>query len=726
MTKIDSFEHKIEVKGYMMRPATPDFDFMKKMNDDIPMPLKIMYGTKLDETRGMVKMKLHGDIKQKINRVCMMCGRPIDNPISQYFGVGPICGGHNYVNPFNSEEELNDAIAKYRKKLVNTTWTGWIIKSAIESIDDNCDIQSMIDNMPTEVVDDFTSQASEQSKSEQPSPIFEIHAIVGTPIKCTDDYSVFLTFNYNKQVVDAIKNLRARFWDPSDKVWEIEYKELAELQSALPEYKFDLQNTEVLPNKITLPADYSFKTSPMKHQIEGIEYGLDHSRWLLADDQGLGKTKEIIDLALIRKQTQGFKHCLIVCGVNGLKWNWVEEIQKHTMFESGYILGQIRRKRSGKVVIGSTADKISDLDKLLKGDDTEFPYFLITNIESLRNAEIATKLKELCDAEIINMVAVDEIHRVKNLKTQQGTGLMQVQPYYRIGMTGTPLMNSPLDLFAIMKWLGYEPYEFGQFKYHFCNVDAWGNIIGYKNIDQLREQLSAFMLRRTKAEVLDLPAKIYTAEYVDMTKEQVSLYNRAIADAVNTPDDPDSENECILATLLKLRQISGGIGPYCNIKKNPKLDRLEQIVEEAVYSGTKVIVYSNWIQGIAPAIERLAKYNPVVITGETKDADRQSIVDRFQNDDSVKVILGTVGALGTGLTLTAATEVVFLDEPWTNAAKEQACDRAHRIGTKATVNIHTIMAHDTYDEDVHSIVLNKKSLADTIVNKRDLLKLKIS
>jgi SNF2 family DNA or RNA helicase len=211
-----------------------------------------------------------------------------------------------------------------------------------------------------------------------------------------------------------------------------------------------------------------------------------------------------------------------------------------------------------------------------------------------------------------------------------------------------------------------------------------------------------------------------------MTKEQVSLYNRAIADAVNTPDAPDSENECILATLLKLRQISGGIGPYCNIKKNPKLDRLEQIVEEAVYSGTKVIVYSNWIQGIAPAVERLAKYNPVVITGETKDADRQSIVDRFQNDDSVKVILGTVGALGTGLTLTAATEVVFLDEPWTNAAKEQACDRAHRIGTKATVNIHTIMAHDTYDEDVHSIVLNKKSLADTIVNKRDLLKLKIS
>jgi SNF2 family DNA or RNA helicase len=211
-----------------------------------------------------------------------------------------------------------------------------------------------------------------------------------------------------------------------------------------------------------------------------------------------------------------------------------------------------------------------------------------------------------------------------------------------------------------------------------------------------------------------------------MTNEQIDLYNQVIADAMNEPDDPDTEKECILATLLKLRQISGGIGPYRNIKKNPKLDRLEQIVEEAVYSGTKVIVYSNWIQGITPAVERLAKYNPVVITGETKDADRQSIVNKFQNDDSVKVILGTTGALGTGLTLTAATEVVFLDDPWNNATKEQACDRAHRIGTKYAVTIHTIIAHDTYDEHVRDIVAGKKDLSDTIVEKKDLLKLKIA
>lgn len=319
------------------------------------------------------------------------------------------------------------------------------------------------------------------------------------------------------------------------------------------------------------------------------------------------------------------------------------------------------------------------------------------------------------------------VHNCKNLNTKQGQGMLQVQPIYRVGMTGTPLMNNPLDLYAILKWLGYEPYEFGQFKYHFCNVDEWGNVVGYKNIDQLRAQLSSMMLRRRKDEVLDLPDKIYKNEYVELTDEQKKLYNQVITDTIEDPEIAEVvDNSCLLALKMRLRQVSGGIGPFNVIKKNPKLDRLEQIVEEAVYSGTKVIVYSNWVQGITPAVERLSKYNPVVITGETKDAERQALVNKFQTDDSVKVICGTVGALGTGVTLTAATEVVFLDEPWTNADKEQAIDRCHRIGTTQTIVVHTLMSYGTYDEDVHDIVEGKKELSIRVVEKRDLRQLLVA
>lgn len=712
-------EFRIEVKAWMLQKSSDGFDFMQKFNNDIPMPLMVMYTAgKLDETKGMVKMSLHGDIKTHVITTCMCCGKPITNKISQYFGIGPICGGHNYTSPFDTQEELDEAVRMYREKLVNTVWTGWIAKSAIKSIRDEADNELYIDDLPT--LEDPTAK-----KVSAPKAVTIIRARIDKPIRCTDDYSAFLTFDYNKAAVEAVKALRARFWNPDNKEWEIEYKELDELKSVLSSFDFDIQNEEIIPAKVQISDSFEFKTSPMQHQIEGIEYGLEHSRWLLADDQGLGKTKQIIDLAIIRKKALGFKHCLIVCGVNSLKWNWLEEISKHSD-ETGYILGQYTMKRSGKIAIGSNEDKLADLNKLGCDSEIDSHYFIITNIESLRNVGIAAKLKELCDNDIINMVAIDEIHRAKNLNTQQGQGMLELQPYYRVAMTGTPLMNSPLDLFAIMKWLGYEPYEFGQFKYHFCNVDEWGNVIGYKNIDQLRAQLGAFMLRRTKGEVLDLPEKIYQNEYIELTDEQKKLYNQVIDAAIEDPEIADQiDTDCLLAIKLRLRQVSGGIGPFNFIKKNPKLDRLEQIVEEAVYSGTKVIVYSNWVEGLKPAIERLQKYNPVIITGETKDADRQAIVNKFQNDDSVKVIIGTIGAMGTGLNLFSASNIIFLDHPWTNAAYEQAVDRAHRIGQTNCVIIHNLISKNTYDEDVWDIVQGKKELSNTIISKRDLLRYKV-
>lgn len=127
-------QKKITVKQYMTRKSTPEFDFMKTWNNDIPMPLRTMVGTVEKETRGMVYMKLHGDITEEKTLHCLRCGRPITNPVSQYFGMGPECGGHNYINPFYSKEELENAVKDYREKVLkNITWEGWVIRSAIIS-----------------------------------------------------------------------------------------------------------------------------------------------------------------------------------------------------------------------------------------------------------------------------------------------------------------------------------------------------------------------------------------------------------------------------------------------------------------------------------------------------------------------------------------------------------------------------------------------------------------
>ena len=271
-------EFKIEVKNWMMQQSSGDFDFMKHWNNDIPMPLKIMYGYKVAETKGMVKMTLHGDIKERITKVCMCCGRPITNKISQYFGVGPICGDHNYVSPFDTQEELDAAIATYREKLVNTVWTGYIAKSAILSINDDPDIYTKLAEMPT-VTDPSTSDKKESTPKQAPQ--FVINARIGKPNRLTDDYSVFLSFKYNDEAKNAIKSLPARAWDNDNKVWEIEYKDFDHLKSILPNFTFEITGEEIIPTKVEFDNAFQYKTAPMQHQVDGIRYGFEHNRSLL-------------------------------------------------------------------------------------------------------------------------------------------------------------------------------------------------------------------------------------------------------------------------------------------------------------------------------------------------------------------------------------------------------------------------------------------------------------
>lgn len=127
----DKVEHVITVKQYMTKPASPEFDFMANWNNNIPMPMRTMVGTVEKETRGMVYMKLHGALLAERTYTCMCCGRALTNPVSQFFGVGPECGGHNYTHPFDTDEELKQAVEAYKKVLLSKTWEGWIIKSAI-------------------------------------------------------------------------------------------------------------------------------------------------------------------------------------------------------------------------------------------------------------------------------------------------------------------------------------------------------------------------------------------------------------------------------------------------------------------------------------------------------------------------------------------------------------------------------------------------------------------
>ena len=531
-------------------------------------------------------------------------------------------------------------------------------------------------------------------------------------------YSIFVTFPYNQKIVDTIRTIEGRKWNSEKKEWELPITGLETLIVNLPEFDFEINGyvdfSAEENEAVEIPADFSFKTNPFKHQVEGFEYGLNHNNWLLGDEQGLGKTKQVIDIAVAKKLALGYKHCLIVCGVNGLKWNWVEEIKTHSN-EQAYILGQ--RQRAGKTVIGSSADKLNDIINLFKADDNA-PYFLITNVESLRNEQIVTNLKLLCQKGIINIVAADEVHKMKNPASQQGTGFLQIQPECKIAMTGTPLMNNPFDLYIILKWLGYEKHTFNAFKHHYATYGGYGGyeVVGYKYLDELQRKLDAIMLRRLKNDVLDLPEKTHIAEYVEMTPKQAQIYKEISSEIRMNIDQIKMANNP-LAELIRMRQATGYTGILSSkVCESAKLDRMEELVSDAIENDKQVVIFSNWTQMTDVVYDRLCgKYPLAVITGQTKDAERQQMVEKFQSGKA-KVIIGTIGAMGTGITLTAGTVEIFLDEPWNRANKEQAEDRCHRVGTKQNVTIYTILCKDTIDERINELVEKKGKMADALVD----------
>ena len=552
---------------------------------------------------------------------------------------------------------------------------------------------------------------------------------IGKAKQSTEDLAMFLSFPYDTTVIGAVRALRERYWDSTDKTWEAPLTLLNGLVGALGEYEFEIkvsdptlfakQNAEMdAINKMV--REFQYKTKPYNHQIDGFKYGLEHKRWLLGDEQGLGKTKEVIDIAVAKKQLSNPKelhHCLIICGVNGLKWNWQREVATHSD-ESAYILGQ-RTKRNGSITIGSNKDKLADVQRLMPAKGCIEDYFIITNVETLRDKEIVDELVKLCKNGCISMIAFDECHKCKDSTSQQGKGILKLQADTMIAMTGTPLMNSPMDLYSILKWLGYEKHTLYSFKNRYCVMGGYGGyqIVGYQNLDELQSRLDSVMLRRLKKEVLDLPEKIYIDEYVEMGKEQSIIY-KEVTDDLKEHIDEVKVAPNPLAQLIRLRQATGCPSILASsIKESAKLDRMEELVEESIQNGHKVVIFSNWTQMTDIVLERLAKYYPVSITGEIGDDMRQHIVEQFQEETNCKVIVGTIGAMGTGLTLTAGTVVIFLDHPWNRALYDQAVDRCHRIGQTEPIVVYNLLAKNTIDERIWSLVNKKGAMSDALVDK---------
>lgn len=533
-----------------------------------------------------------------------------------------------------------------------------------------------------------------------------MHIRVGESIKLKGKYSTFIKTT-EPEAIKLINSFGRVYHHEEEGMWELPKEAfrifLCNYPGELIIHDLD-EKSELIYSRIEgqfgYATNYMPKTKPYEHQRFLLEYSKSHNKFLLADEQGLGKTKQAIDVACSKQDK--FKHCLIVCGVNGLKYNWLNEIKVHSDRE-GYILGT----RGDK--IGSVQDRLDDLNNIAERNE----FFLITNVETLRNKEVQKKIKALCEDNTIGMTIIDEIHKCKNSQSEQGKAIHCCCSYYKIALTGTPLMNECIDLYNILKWLEVENHNLTQWRNYYCEMGGFGGyqIVGYRHLDELQEMLDSVMVRRRKVDVLDLPPKIYINELLEMNNNQAAIYEE-VREALIKDIDRIRLSHNPLAELIRLRQATASTAILSSkVNASCKIDRLLEIMEEV---NGKAVIFSNWTSVTDIVAEKLKKYKPAVITGETKDV--QAELNKFKKNKTCKCIIGTIGALGTGYTLTEADTVIFLDEPWTMADKLQAEDRCHRIGTKNSVTVITLMCKDTIDERIHEIIERKGVVSDTLVD----------
>lgn len=457
-------------------------------------------------------------------------------------------------------------------------------------------------------------------------------------------------------------------------------------------------------------------TTPFAHQKEFLRYAMTHDNMLLLDEPGLGKTKQALDLIVNRKRAGQINRALIVCCVAGLQYNWLNEVKKHTELK-GYILGtRPKKKNSLQTRIGSSEDKLFDLDHA-RAD------ILICNIESFRNPAIVQKLQLMVGKGDIGQIIVDEIHLCKNKGAKQTAGLFSLNPLYKLGLTGTPIVNSPLDLFAVGHWMGCERRNLTDYKAAYCVMGGFKDkeVVGYQNLDDLSDRLSQWSLRRRKSECIDLPEKTVYAVSIPATPGQVNLYNQVLEDIRDRPED-------ILALptpmgrFIGLRKVTGCPNTVLE-SYNPfdcaKAIEAHRLITEALDNGQKVVVFTEFVFTLRYLNTYLQNQGirPAMIYGEMSLEERAANEAAFQTNPECKVLLGNYATLGLGLNLTAASLLIEYELPWTKADEIQAQDRCHRIGQQRNLTCVRLITKDTVDERVEEVVDLKASLAGEVVDR---------
>ena len=421
----------------------------------------------------------------------------------------------------------------------------------------------------------------------------------------------------------------------------------------------------------------------LSHQIEAVQKLVENKKYILADDMGLGKTTSTIVAAL----ESGAKKILIICPAS-LKINWQREIENYT-------------NRSIYISEGKNFSQEHD--------------FVIINYDIIKNFH---NVKKKSDSQILganfDLVVVDEAHYIKNGQAQR-TKLINdlVKNVDRLWLlTGTPMTSRPMDYFNLLSlidspvaknWMAYAIRYCSGYQFNAGGRKIW-NVTGASNLEELRDRTSGLTLRRLKQDVLDLPDKIITPVYLRLKSKQ---YEEVMGDYYNWYEKNPDESKSLTVQFTKLTQVRQVIA-------EEKVIQTIELAENIIEQGKKVIIFCNFTNSLDRIIQHFGK-TAVRLDGSMSKPERQNSVDKFQEDDKVKVFVGNIKAAGVGITLTAAEAVIMNDLSFLPSDHSQAEDRAYRYGQKNNVLVYYPIFENTIEGIIYDILNKKKQVIATVM-----------
>jgi len=437
----------------------------------------------------------------------------------------------------------------------------------------------------------------------------------------------------------------------------------------------------------------------MAHQREGIDFLTEGKSGLLAFEQGLGKTLVAIDAFRRLQAAHQVDRMLVICP-NSLKRNWVAELGKFAPDTSVEIAeGSPRTRRA--VLVRSKAT------------------VLIISYETAR-AEITAVLAFLQRQR--TALVLDESHATKNWKSLTSTAARHFAPHseYRWLLSGTPVTNSPVDLYTQVEILAPGQHLLGSLESFKEMVEHDEDAHFAKNV------FDRLIFRRTKEDCLDLPEKTFVDIRVDLPSWQRALYDEMRDKMICDIQAMSGEQyrafaSTALVQLTRLSQLASNPALlFPKLEAVPgKFEALDGVVSDILsVPGRKVIIWSNYVRSIESLLKRFGRWGAVAIYGGTPADDRQDIARLFQTNDDVRVLIGNPSAAGTGFTLTAATYTVYESLSWRYDHYAQSQDRNHRIGQHERVTYLRLLAADTIEEAIVNALERKSAMARSLLGDK--------